>query len=419
MYLPVAFQTLFLALLAALGWGVNLLLLLRMGIQVRPILQLAELPTTNSNTQWIDDGVYDIFRLTKALGAVALLGWLLSAQLSDQQMQTAVNLATYIFIILLLIMPQRVLCHTVRMQFIGLLGRIIKPSLEDPVWLADIVMADILTSCARMFADLVLIACQFGRFIWPIRHETLEAHSGLQGLIQFVREHQAQNACASTGILGVLLVCAPYAFRLRQCINEYLKAVPGSGDARRHLANAIKYASSFPVIALSATQRQVTVDGVMETKYSDWALRMAFTLWIAAVVFNSLYSFYWDVAFDWNLGHTASGWKLSDLITGPSEEKPSNPLVLSPADAIGQDTHVIAAQRKFPYMLRPQLRFGSPRIYYAAIALDFLLRIAWTMKLSSYVRIDMMAYGGFWLNVLEIYRRWQWTFLRLEKETVS
>ncbi|KAI9482259.1 EXS family-domain-containing protein [Coemansia mojavensis] len=416
MYLPVAFQTLFLALLAALGWGMNLLLLSRVGIQTRPILQLAELPTTTSSAQRIDAGVYDIFRLTRVLGTVALLGWLLSALLSDQKTQTAVTLATYIAVILLLIMPQRALCHTVRMQFLGLLGRIVKPSLEDPVWLADIVMADILTSCARMFADLVLVACQFGRFIWPIRHEALEDRGGLQALAQFVRQRQAQNACTSAGILGVFLVCAPYAFRLRQCVNEYLKAVPGSNDARRHLANAIKYASSFPVIALSATQRQVTVDGVMETKYSDWALRMAFGLWIAAVVFNSLYSFYWDVAFDWNLGHTASGWKLSDLITGPSEEKP---LVLSPAEAIGQDTRVIASQRRFPCMLRPHLRFGSPRIYYAAIALDFLLRIAWTMKLSSYVRIDMMAYGGFWLNVLEIYRRWQWTFLRLEKEAAS
>ncbi|KAJ2345543.1 protein-ER retention protein, partial [Coemansia sp. RSA 2618] len=251
-------------------------------------------------------------------------------------------------------------------------------------------------------------------------------HGDLGGLVQFVRERYEESACASSGMIGVLLVSAPYGFRLRQCVNEYLKAAPGSSDARRHMANAVKYASSFPVIALSATQRQVTVDGIMETKYSDWALRVVFGLWVAAVAFNSLYSFYWDVAFDWNLGHTASGWKLSDLIAPADEKAPAeatarDAFVMSPADALNADTVSgntcgRPAQREFPWLLRPCLRFASHRIYYAAMALDFLLRVAWTMKLSSYIQIDTMAYGAFWLNVLEIYRRWQWTFLRIEKE---
>ncbi|KAJ2714204.1 protein-ER retention protein [Coemansia sp. D1744] len=427
MYFPAAFQVLFLALLAAFGWGMNLRLLSRAGVKVRPVLQLAQLPTTHADIDWVDDGLYgNVFRLAAVLSGIASIGWILCAMSRDPAIQTAITLLTYIVIIFVLVVPRRILCYTVRRQFLGLLARIVKPSMTDPVCLADVVMADILTSCARMFADLFLVGCQFGKFIWPKRFgaDLSASQGGLSALVQFVRDRHEQDACTSSGMTGMLLVCVPYGFRLRQCINEYLKAAPGSSDARRHMANAIKYASSFPVIALSATQRQVTVDGIMETKYSDWALHAAFGLWVAAVGFNSLYSFYWDVAFDWNLGHSSSGWKLSDLIA-PVDDKPpvemSDTFVESPAEALQDDTFsestLPSTRRDFPWMLRPCLRFASHKLYYIAMALDFLLRVAWTMKLSSYIQIDTMAYGAFWLNALEIYRRWQWTFLRIEKET--
>ena len=46
----------------------------------------------------------------------------------------------------------------------------------------------------------------------------------------------------------------PYLVRLRQCIIEYLSPM---NESRRPLYNALKYASSFPVIFLSAAQRTV------------------------------------------------------------------------------------------------------------------------------------------------------------------
>ncbi|KAJ1878606.1 hypothetical protein LPJ71_010943, partial [Coemansia sp. S17] len=133
--------------------------------------------------------------------------------------------------------------------------------------------------------------------------------------------------------------------------------------------------------------------------------------------FNSLYSYYWDVAFDWNLGHTRSGWKLADFVVPPastssapsslpgaademSELAASRELV-TPGDALARDMYEPTTKRSFPRLLRPQLRFARTWLYYAAMAIDFLLRITWTMKLSSYIRIDQMAFGGFWLNVLE------------------
>ncbi|KAJ2878633.1 protein-ER retention protein, partial [Coemansia aciculifera] len=307
----------------------------------------------------------------------------------------------------------RVLFHTVRMQFIGSLARIVIPSMASPVFLSDIVMADILTSCARTFADMRLVACQFLSLAWPGEAAT----------------------CADTGIVGALLVAMPYAFRLRQCANEYLNAPPASAEAKRHFANAVKYASAFPVICLSAMHRRAEIEAstMADAKHSSWIQRPVFALWVLAVTFNSLYSYYWDVAFDWNLGHTSSGWKLADLVVPNDAALSSSPVasdemaelggsheLASPADALAHDALVpVASKHSFPRLLRPRLCFTRPWLYYVAMAVDFLLRITWTMKLSSYIRIDQMAFGGLWLNILEVYRRWQWTFLRIEKEAAA
>ncbi|KAJ2005825.1 protein-ER retention protein [Coemansia thaxteri] len=429
MYFPVAFQILFLVLLAALGWGANLRLLSRAGIEVRPVLQLAQLPTSTHR----DDGAPDdglcrgVFRLVRTIGAVAAAGWLLSAMVSATPgMQTFFALLAYVAVVGIMVLPQRVFCHAVRMQFLGSLARIVSPSMSSPVFLCDIVLADILTSCARTFADMRLVACQFVSLVWP-------ASAGREA-----------DSCTHTGVVGALLVATPYAFRLRQCVNEYLQAPPASAEARRHLANAAKYASAFPVICLSLMHRRIEIAAAeaakagssLDVKHPDWTARVVFGLWIIAVALNSLYSYYWDVAFDWNLGHTNSGWKLADLVVpplpisaattnGPLEgageeaEAPSAREFLSPGDALASDMYAPSSKRSFPRLLRPRMCFTWPWLYYAAMAIDFLLRITWTAKLSSYIRIDQMAFGGFWLNVLEVYRRWQWTFLRIEKEAAA
>jgi len=64
----------------------------------------------------------------------------------------------------------------------------------------------------------------------------------------------------------------PYAIRLRQCIAEYQAS---NGQNNRALFNAIKYATSFPVIFLSTAQKIVIADiiatkGLDEAKSSPW-----------------------------------------------------------------------------------------------------------------------------------------------------
>lgn len=79
----------------------------------------------------------------------------------------------------------------------------------------------------------------------------------------------------------------PYIVRFRQCVVEYTSP---SNDSRRPLLNALKYASSFPVIYLSAAQRLVVSDLV--AKKGEQAMEEAwhgehalFRLWYVWSVF--------------------------------------------------------------------------------------------------------------------------------------
>ena len=84
----------------------------------------------------------------------------------------------------------------------------------------------------------------------------------------------------------------PYLVRFRQCTVEYMSPL---NDSRRPLWNALKYASSFPVIFLSAAQRLVVSELVAEkgerareeTWHGEHAL---FRLWYVLTVslFSSL-----------------------------------------------------------------------------------------------------------------------------------
>jgi hypothetical protein len=56
-----------------------------------------------------------------------------------------------------------------------------------------------------------------------------------------------------------LIISVPSIIRLRQCLIEFVRVRNGrqtsKGWGGQHLANALKYASAFPVIVLSALQR--------------------------------------------------------------------------------------------------------------------------------------------------------------------
>ena len=76
---------------------------------------------------------------------------------------------------------------------------------------------------------------------------------------------------------------------------------------------------------------------------------------VLALLINTLFSYYWDIVHDWDLGHT---------------------------DAANT-------------LLRDQLLFRSPSRYYGAMVVNLVLRFSWGLRLSTHVRLhDDLRYDG-------------------------
>ena len=108
----------------------------------------------------------------------------------------------------------------------------------------DILLSDALTSYAKVLGDLFVTMCMF-----------------------FTSQHSStakpNRSCG--GLFAVpIIISYPSAIRLRQCLIEYRRVRKSinsgsgsgtSGSGGQHLANALKYATAFPVTILSALLR--------------------------------------------------------------------------------------------------------------------------------------------------------------------
>lgn len=255
--------------------------------------------------------------------------------------------------------PVRAFSYSGRRRFLATLRRISVGGLAESRdgKFGDIILADALTSYAKVLADLFVAGCMFFR---PGSSATA----------------RPDRSCG--GNFVPLIVAIPSAIRLRQCLIEYVRVRrsarhASTGWGGQHLANALKYATAFPVIILST---------MLSNRPPDPGLRFA---WLCASLVNSLYSFYWDVAKDWDL----------TLFDG---EECSSP--------------------EYPVGLRRRIVF-PPWTYYAVIAGDFVLRLTWAFRLGpGFTRLSDTEGTVFLLQSLEVFRRWVWIFFRVETEWV-
>lgn len=79
----------------------------------------------------------------------------------------------------------------------------------------------------------------------------------------------------------VPLFCAhgsiPYCIRLRQCLTEYIES---NYTVERHLMNALKYASAFPVIIISSMQKSSKTASMKGVEYNGYfSDNSLFRLW--------------------------------------------------------------------------------------------------------------------------------------------
>lgn len=103
----------------------------------------------------------------------------------------------------------------------------------------DILLADVLTSYAKVLGDVFVSTCML------LSSKTTSTSKPDRG-------------CGGQYLVP-LVISIPSIIRLRQCLIEYVRVrrnrTAESGWGGQHLANALKYSSAFPVIILSAVQR--------------------------------------------------------------------------------------------------------------------------------------------------------------------
>ncbi|KAJ3290862.1 protein-ER retention protein, partial [Borealophlyctis nickersoniae] len=281
---------------------------------------------------------------------------------------------TYFAFVALTLCPLNIFFRAERMKFLRSVKRIILDGLWSEVPFCDVILADILTSFSRVLGDLQ-----------PVFYDL-----ALDGSTAEIRHSSIWQS------MSPLLICLPFLFRLRQCISEYNLSHDHSAR-RRHFANAVKYATSLPVVLSSFAinflrkrhQREIEAPGDINAEEVEAKLNFAVGIWIFFATINSLYSLYWDIRVDWALFQPRS-------------------------------RHTF---------LRSHLHFSRSPLYYLAMILDTLLRLTWTAKVALLYRLvratvyqDAMPSSvgvDVGLKVLEVLRRWMWVFFRIEREWVE
>ncbi|KAG7883931.1 hypothetical protein KL938_002516 [Ogataea parapolymorpha] len=251
-----------------------------------------------------------------------------------------------------------------RKRFVETVRRICVGNIDIPHRNNDILLADTFTSYTKVLVDFLVYVTALA-----LGYQTLPSPNIKQEL---TKDHlKIYN-------LDILLSMYPSLIRLKQCLHEYEQSRRRN---KQHLMNAIKYSSAFlPLFANILIRSNMAGLGI----------------WYLAVFINSSYTFFWDVHYDWNF----------ELFM-----------------------RFLSNKRGLP-LLRHKLVYTST-FYYLAIFIDLQLRFIWVYRLLypdllsgeqySFVATILSSLyvnetGNFVLEMLEIFRRWVWVFLKIETE---
>ncbi|KAL8861103.1 MAG: hypothetical protein Q9178_002616 [Gyalolechia marmorata] len=386
--LPLPYRIAFILVLGVWAWGVNLHYLYILKIDVSSLIKH---PSRSSSSSLPHHQRTYALATTITIPFIfsVLFFWTLTRGQPSAVLAWDFIPQSYLFLLFLLfLIPYKRLSPNGRFRFLTTLKRISVGGIAETQdgKFGDILLADVLTSYAKVLGDLFVSLCMF-------------FSSGKSST------DKPDRACGGQYIVPII-ISIPSLIRLRQCLIEYSRVrnnpTQHSGWGGQHLANALKYSSAFPVIILSALQRGYDPNkiGLSETSL--------FRLWLFFVFLNSFYSFYWDVAKDWDL--TLFSSLLSSAF--PSVFPPSN-------TTTNFHSNQVPPAQSHPWGLRPHTHFHTPQIYYTAIVLDLLLRCTWSLKLSPHLDHWNDLEGTiFLLEMAEVVRRWVWIFFRVETEWV-
>lgn len=303
-----------------------------------------------------------LIKVAAILTGIALTGACTCAWLCVRHVHAAtgwIPLATYMAVGGFLVMPLRFMHRGSRMYFATTFQRVLVP-VREVTW-ADFLLADVMTSLAKSSMDFERATCLMlsGKNVVHLRGQAADLTSSSSG-----------SVCGPLAWHSITALCAPYFIRLLQCLQIFYTAgvVP-------QLFNALKYLTAIPALILTVQEHEYHVHHVA---FPFWSL------WLVSQTLNSLYSFYWDVEMDWDMP-----WFLES----------------------GQRRH----WRKMVRL--PSLRSNTlypRRWYYVAALINLVLRFSWMHRLFGELEANNLVV--FIVTVLEVLRRFQWLYIRIETE---
>ncbi|KAL1412764.1 Xenotropic and polytropic retrovirus receptor 1 [Vanrija albida] len=155
-----------------------------------------------------------------------------------------------------------------------------------------------------------------------------------------------------------LLGALPPLVRLIQCLKRY-----HDSGLQIHLVNGGKYCSSILSGCLFIWWRS----------QGERRAHASFILWVIFATVSSIYTSAWDLVVDWSL--LRPGYKL----------------------------------------LRPDLGYSHPIVYYFAMVTNIIIRFIWVWYIPTPRSLHPRA-RSFMFATFEMLRRWQWNFFRVETE---
>ena len=252
--------------------------------------------------------------------------------------------------------PMNVFLRRGRFSFITVVVRILLAPFIF-VYFGDFWFADQLNSTVALLLDIQYLGCYLVSDPWIVG----------------TKMHDDNVCTQSANGIRPVISCLPALWRLFQCLRCFY-------DSRevRHLINAGKYSTTFPVVVF-ATLFAVKVKPGFSLAHLDlndvgWII----ICWLLSSFVHALYTFIWDIYCDWGLLQLRKGT-----------------------------------------LLRPKILYHSKCLYFIAIVLDMILRFAWTLKLTLAIvwHVDSdLIYTG--LVIAEILRRFVWNFFRVEFEQI-
>ncbi|KAG2444639.1 hypothetical protein HXX76_001383 [Chlamydomonas incerta] len=300
----------------------------------------------------------ELYRIALWLTAVCLTcaaGFASMGALGFYSLADYMPLLMYFAAALFVVAPANVLDMPSRLFFGETLQRVLVP-VQEVTW-ADFLMADIATSLSKSSADLCKAAL------------TLLAGPALHSLVTAGAAGAAPRVVDPLAAPVLFAMCLPYIIRFAQCL-----IVNRTTGNRAQLLNALKYATAFPALVLTAIEHEYHVSGLVYPMY-DW--------WLGAMFVNSLYSYYWDLEMDWDM---------------PWLAQPGGQTFLRVLKLPG---------------LKSDSMFRKSWYVWAALS-NLVLRHTWAHRLIG--KLEKHATVLLVMALLEVFRRYQWTYIRVETE---